>query len=120
YNNENRLLTDASHLSERAFWDVIEIANYPIASHSNAKALCNHPRNLTNRQAEALFSKNAMVHVVFFPEFIANKEKVTISDLIKHIDHFCSLGGVRHIGFGSDFDGIDNHVAGLENASKYQ
>jgi len=119
-NNQRKMLTDVSHLSERAFWDVMELADYPIASHSNAKALCNHPRNLTDKQAEALFAKNAMVHVVFYPEFIAKKEIVTISDLIKHIDHFCSIGGVRHIGFGSDFDGIDRHISGLENASQYQ
>ncbi|RST75570.1 membrane dipeptidase [Siminovitchia acidinfaciens] len=119
-NNERGLLTDVSHLSERAFWDVIEFADYPIASHSNAKALCNHPRNLTDQQAKALFAKNAMVHVVFYPEFTADKEVVTISDLINHIDHFCSLGGVNHIGFGSDFDGIDKHIRKLENAGKYQ
>lgn len=120
FNNQRKMLTDVSHLSERSFWDVMDLADYPIASHSNAKALCSHPRNLTDKQAEALFEKNGMVHVVFFPEFIAEKEIVTIPDLIKHIDHFCSLGGVRHIGFGSDFDGIDRHIAGLENASKYQ
>ncbi|RWR14626.1 dipeptidase [Siminovitchia fortis] len=120
FNNQRKMLTDVSHLSERSFWDVMDLADYPIASHSNAKALCSHPRNLKDRQAEALFEKNGMVHVVFFPEFIAEKEIVTIPDLIKHIDHFCSLGGVRHIGFGSDFDGIDRHIAGLENASKYQ
>lgn len=119
YNNKNGLLTDVSHLSERSFWDVIELADYPLASHSNAKALCNHPRNLADRQAEALFAKNGMVHVVFYPEFTAGKDTVTIADLIKHIDHFCSLGGIRHIGFGSDFDGIDHHIIGLENASQY-
>lgn len=120
FHNERGILTDVSHLSERAFWDVIEFADYPIASHSNAKALCRHPRNLSDQQAEALFVKKGMVHVVFYPEFTADKEIVTIADLIKHIDHFCSLGGVHHIGFGSDFDGIDKHIKGLENTAKYQ
>lgn len=120
HNNKNGILTDVSHLSERAFWDVMELAAYPIASHSNAKALCDHPRNLTDHQAEALFAKNGMVNVVFYPEFTAEKDQVTIPDLIKHIDHFCSLGGVGHVGFGSDFDGIDKHILGLENASDYQ
>lgn len=120
FHNNHHLFTDVSHLSERAFWEVVELAHYPIASHSNAKAVCGHQRNLTDDQAKTLFIKNAMIHVVFYPDFTANKEKVYISDLIKHIDHFCSLGGVKHIGFGSDFDGIDEHIIGLEDASKYQ
>ncbi|GIN19333.1 dipeptidase [Siminovitchia fordii] len=119
YNNDNSLLTDVSHLSERAFWDVIDLAHFPIASHSNAKSICDHPRNLTDKQAKALFEKNGMIHVVFYPEFTDEKDVVTVSDLIRHIDHFSSLGGVSHIGFGSDFDGIDKHISGLENASKY-
>lgn len=120
FNNKHHVFTDVSHLSERAFWDVVELASHPIASHSNARAVCSHPRNLTDEQAKTLFRKNAMIHVVFYPDFTADKEAVYISDLIKHIDHFCSLGGVSHIGFGSDFDGIDRHIIGLDDASKYQ
>ncbi|MFS0645446.1 dipeptidase [Siminovitchia sp. 179-K 8D1 HS] len=120
FNNKHHLFTDVSHLSERAFWEVVELANHPMASHSNARAICSHPRNLTDEQAKTLFLKNAMIHVVFYPDFTAQKENVHISDLIKHIDHFCSLGGIKHIGFGSDFDGIDRHIIGLEDASKYQ
>jgi membrane dipeptidase len=120
FNNQHLLFTDVSHLSERSFWDVMELAEYPLASHSNARAVCGHPRNLTDEQAKTLFRKNAMIHVVFYADFTAAKEKVHLSDLIRHIDHFCSLGGERHIGFGSDFDGIDRHIIDLENASKYQ
>ncbi len=119
-NNENQVLTDVSHLSEKAFWDVIELAKYPIASHSNAKALCNHPRNLTDEQAKAMFKKGGLVHVVYHPPFVKAVGTATIDDLIRHIDHFCSLGGVKQIGFGSDFDGISTFVAGLEDASKTQ
>ncbi|MBS4177540.1 dipeptidase [Lederbergia citrea] len=119
-NNRKKVFTDVSHLSEGAFWDVITIVDYPIASHSNAKAICNHQRNLTDQQAMAIFQKNGMVHVVYYPEFVTQKEQATITDLIRHIDHFCSLGGVGQIGFGSDFDGISTHIIGLENASKQQ
>lgn len=118
-NNERRILTDVSHLSEPAFWDVIEIADYPVASHSNARAIFDHPRNLTDEQVKALYQKNAMIHVVFFPNFISEKETASIGDLIRHIDHLASLGGIRNIGLGSDFDGIDAHVLELENASKF-
>lgn len=119
-NNEFHVLTDVSHLTEKGFWDVMEIADYPIASHSNALAVCNHPRNLTDEQIKAMFNKGGMVHVVFNPPFInEGRESATIDDLIAHIDHLCSLGGVDKIGFGSDFDGIEQFVDGLENASKY-
>lgn len=120
FNNKQKLLTDVSHLSEKAFWDVVQIAEYPIASHSNAQAVCNHPRNLTDEQAKALFALNAMVHIVYYPPFITFKEQATISDLLQHLDHFCALGGVKHVGLGSDFDGISSHVKHLEHAGKHQ
>ncbi|XKE94240.1 dipeptidase [Metaplanococcus flavidus] len=119
-NNEQRILTDVSHLSEKAFWDVMELAEFPVASHSNARALCNHARNLTDEQAMEMFKRKAMVNVVFYPPFInENQERATIPDLIRHIDHFCSLGGLEHIGFGSDFDGIKLFTDGLKNAGDY-
>lgn len=118
--NEWNVLTDVSHLSARGFWDVMELANYPIASHSNAKTLCNHPRNLSDEQAKAMFAKGGLIHVVYNPPFITETGKATIDDLIKHIDHFCSLGGVKQIGLGSDFDGISHKVKGLEHAGMAQ
>ncbi|WP_282942683.1 dipeptidase [Paenibacillus sp. RC67] len=120
FNNAHQRLTDVSHLSENGFWDVIELADYPIASHSNAKAICDHPRNLTDEQAKAMFDKGGMIHVIYSPAFVKQGEGVIISDLIKHIDHFCSLGGVRNIGLGSDFDGITRFIDKLENASMSQ
>ncbi len=120
FNNEYQILTDVSHLSEKAFWDVIERADYPIASHSNSKTLCNHPRNLTDEQATAMFNKGGMIHVVYNPPFVKEDGKATITDLVEHIDHFCSLGGLKQIGLGSDFDGISELIPGLEDASKVQ
>ncbi|MDN7241969.1 dipeptidase [Planococcus sp. N028] len=120
-NNENRIFTDVSHLSAASFWDVIELAHFPIASHSNARALCDHPRNLDDGQIKAMFAKNGLIDVVFCLEFIKKDiSNVTIADLIKHIDHLCSLGGVRNVGIGSDFDGISAYIKDLENASKFQ
>ncbi|WP_223589446.1 dipeptidase [Neobacillus bataviensis] len=119
-NNEHQVLTDVSHLSDRAFWDVMEIAQYPIASHSNSRTLCNHLRNLTDEQAEAMFHKGGLIHVVYNPPFIKESGEATIADLINHIDYFCSLGGVKQIGLGSDFDGITTFITNLEDASKTQ
>ncbi|WLV25287.1 dipeptidase [Aciduricibacillus chroicocephali] len=118
--NRRKMLADVSHLSEQAFWDVMSAAEYPFASHSNARALCDHPRNLSDDQVIALFEKGGMVHVVFYPEFIQGREEAEIGDLIRHIDHLVSLGGLDKIGFGSDFDGIDYHVNNLEHAGKYE
>lgn len=119
-NNQNRIFTDVSHLSEKGFWDVLGLAEFPIASHSNALALCDHARNLSDKQALAMFNKKALVNVVFYPEFIkTNSTKAGIPDLIRHIDHFCSLGGADHIGFGSDFDGIKYFTDGLKNSADF-
>lgn len=120
-NNEHHVLTDVSHLSEKGFWDVMEYADYPIATHSNARKLCDHPRNLYDEQIKAMFDNNGLIHVVFNPPFInEGRRDATISDLITHIDHLCALGGVDKIGFGSDFDGISYFITDLEHAGLYQ
>lgn len=120
FNNERQILTDVSHLCERSFWDVMELAQYPIASHSNTKRYCDHPRNLSDSQGKAMFEKGGMIHVVYYPPFVKKEGEATILDLLKHIDHLCALGGVKQIGLGSDFDGIDQKILGLENASESQ
>lgn len=119
-NNAQRIFTDVSHLSERSFWDVLEHADYVIASHSNATTICRHPRNLTDAQIKAMILKKAPMHVVYCPEFIVESGDATMSDLIKHIDHICALGGKHLVGFGSDFDGITKKVIGLEHAGMQQ
>lgn len=118
-NNEYGVWTDVSHLSEAGFWDVIKIADDPVATHSNSKTICNHPRNLTDEQAQALFQKNGLIGLVFTPPFITNTNHATIDDLLKHLEHFCALGGKNHVAFGSDFDGIDVYIDHLEHAGKY-
>nr|WP_090888693.1 dipeptidase [Evansella caseinilytica] len=118
-NNEHRVWTDVSHLAEAGFWDVMNAADYPVATHSNSKTICNHRRNLTDEQAQAIFNKNGFIGLVFNPPFITGGEQATIDDLLKHVEHFCALGGRRHIAFGSDFDGIVHHVNGLEHAGFY-
>lgn len=119
-NNEHQVFTDVSHLSEKSFWDVIDHAKYIIASHSNTKAICDHRRNLTDAQIVAMIQKKAQIHVVYNPPFINFEKVVYIKDLIKHIDHICSLGGKDFIGLGSDFDGIGSKVVNLETAAQHQ
>ncbi|MGO4887704.1 dipeptidase [Anaerobacillus sp. MEB173] len=119
-NNKNTIWTDVSHLSEKGFWETIELADFPIASHSNAKAITKHPRNLTDSQIKALIKKKGMIGITFVPPFLTNNNSASIKDILNHIDHVCSLGGANHIGFGSDFDGIDETVQNLHNFRCYQ
>lgn len=119
-NNQHQILTDVSHLSDQAFWDVMEAARYPFASHSNARAICHHPRNLPDEAITALIDKGGFIHMVFNPPFVKeNSNTAKLSDLIKHIDHICALGGEKHIGFGSDFDGISHFIDDLTHAGEY-
>ncbi|WP_044893695.1 dipeptidase [Bacillus alveayuensis] len=119
--NKAKCWVDVSHLSEKGFWDVIEMADFPIASHSNAYQLCPHPRNLRNEQIRALIEKNGVIGITFVPQFLKQDNiKVTIADVLHHLDYICSLGGSQHVGFGSDFDGIDETVVGLENFKCYE
>lgn len=112
--NQLEILIDVSHLSERAFWDVAELSARPfLASHSNARAICDHPRNLTNAQIEEIIAKQGLVGITFVPWFVSQAEVVGVDDLLRHIEHICELGGANHIMLGSDFDGIDRYIKGL-------
>ncbi|UVI32574.1 dipeptidase [Paenibacillus spongiae] len=114
--NRLGILLDVSHLSERSFWDMVNRTHKPlIASHSNAKAVCDHPRNLTDDQIRAIIAMDGRIGITFVPPFIVKGRPAQVADVIKHIEHVCELGGERHIMFGSDFDGIDTHVEGLSN-----
>ncbi|MCA1030149.1 dipeptidase [Bacillus timonensis] len=118
-NNKLKISTDVSHLSERGFWDVMEIADYPIASHSNVYNICKHVRNLSDNQLLSLIENNGMIGITFVPQFLTDNAKANISDILRHTDYICSLGGVNNLGFGSDFDGIENTVIGLESFKGY-
>lgn len=114
------ILLDVSHLSERGFWDLAEMADRPFfASHSNARALRNHPRNLSDEQIRALIAVGGIVGVTFVPWFLTEKEPAAIDDVLRHVEHICELGGERQLAFGSDFDGIDRHVDGLAHPGQY-
>lgn len=114
------IVLDVSHLSERGFWEVAELAGRPlIASHSNARAVCHHPRNLTDDQIRALIAANGLIGLTFVPYFLQNSRTATIDDVLRHAEHICALGGGHHLAFGSDFDGIDQYTQGLERPSAY-
>jgi membrane dipeptidase len=118
-NNDYFIWTDVSHLSEKGFWDVMNIGEYVIASHSNCKAVCNNPRNLTNDQIHALIQKDSAIGITFVPQFLTDAKESTITDVLRHVEHYCSLGAVNNIGFGSDFDGVDYTVKKLNRYEDY-
>ncbi|WP_397539733.1 dipeptidase [Rummeliibacillus pycnus] len=119
--NEKDIIIDVSHLNEQGFWDVIPLAKHILASHSNARALCDHTRNLTDDQVRALVKNGGHIHVVYYPPFIKkDTENVTLMDLAGHVKHLADLVGVEHLGLGSDFDGIYKTVVGLQNAAQSQ
>ncbi|MFX3624696.1 MAG: dipeptidase [Ectobacillus sp.] len=117
--NRLRLWTDVSHLSEKGFWDVMELADFPIASHSNCYSLRKHERNLKDEQIRALIEKKGMVGITFVPSFLTDGA-AQIADVIRHLDYICGMGGEKNVGFGSDFDGIVNTVSGLEKFAHYE
>ena len=118
-NNKYKVWTDVSHITEKGFWDVMEEAEFPIASHSNVKDLCNHRRNLTDEQMKALFKKGGVMGITFVPSFLNESGNASIDDILKHIEHVCSLGGAQHLGFGSDFDGIETTPKELTDFGRY-
>ena len=120
--NKLGMLVDVSHINEASFWDVISTTTAPIiASHSNAKAICPHRRNLTNAQFEALVKNGGVTGINLCPPFLNESGIADLNDILNHIEHFMSLGGENNIGIGADFDGISTtpaRINGVEDLNK--
>lgn len=117
--NRLGMLIDVSHISERGFWDVLELSNSPVvASHSNCRSVWDHPRNLTDEQIKAIAEKEGVIGLNFVPDFLG-PPGAGLNFLLKHIDHICNLVGDDYLGFGSDFDGIKSAIPEIPDASYY-
>ena len=118
------MIVDVSHLSDAGFWDVAKICKKPfIASHSNARAICNHPRNLNDEQLKYLFNNNGLVGINFYYRFLSDEQKPSISIAIDHIEYMLSLGGKRNICIGADMDGAElphdfSGIGAIENLAE--
>lgn len=109
--NELGMLVDVSHLNERGFWDVLEHSTAPVvASHSCCRALCDHPRNLTDEQLRALGAAGGVVGVTFVPFFVDSDEP-SLDRLVDHFVHAVDVAGPDAVGLGSDFDGGGDLIA---------
>jgi membrane dipeptidase len=116
--NNLGIVIDLSHLNDEGFWDVIEVSEDPIvATHSNSRAVCNIPRNLSDEQIAAIAKSGGVVGVNFLPESI-DPESPTLERVLDHIDHMVELVGPEYVGIGSDFDGMDITPTGLKDVSE--
>ena len=120
------MLIDVSHLSDRGFWDLCDITEGPIvASHSNARAVCGHSRNLTDDMFRQIIRTGGTTGLNMFGLFLTEGERCTMDDVLRHVDHFLSIeGGEKHVSLGGDLDGcsvlpepmtgVDGYVALIE------
>lgn len=116
--NRLGLMVDLSHAAESSFYDALDISSTPIVcSHSNAKALCDVPRNITDDQMRALAAKDGVCQITLYNGFLTTDGKACIDDAMRHLEHAISIMGIDHVGLGTDFDG-DGGVPGLANASE--
>lgn len=105
--NRLGIMIDVSHASEGTFWEVIKESKRPIiASHSSARALCDHDRNLTDEQLRALAQNGGVAQLCLLDAYI-NKDRsaATVCDAANHLDHMIKVAGIDHVGVGTDFDG---------------
>lgn len=114
------IIIDVSHVGKKTIEDILTVTTNPIiASHSGVRTLRNHYRNLTDEQIISIANTGGVIGIVFYPPFLSSASSATIDTVIKHIDYIKNLVGIDHIALGSDFDGIERTVIGLEDVSKF-
>ena len=116
--NRQGIMADLSHASEKSFYDAIDISSTPIVcSHSSARALCDHPRNLTDDQMRALAKSGGVAQTTLYHGFLRTAGEADVTDVIAHLEHAIAVMGIDHVGIGTDFDG-DGGVRGLADSSE--
>ena len=111
--DELGMVIDTSHLSEGGFWDIVKHGKKPfVASHSCARALCDHRRNLTDEQLRALGEKGGVCGVNFYDNFLHEPEDgyTTVEDIVRHAKYIADKAGIDAVALGSDFDGISSKL----------
>lgn len=107
--NELRILVDVSHLNDKSFYDIAKINQGTlIATHSNARAVCTHRRNLTDEMFQIICETGGCAGLNLYPPFLTDRGKCTSDDVLNHIEHWLKLNGENNIGIGADFDGTDD------------
>ena len=113
------IIIDISHASQALFYDVAENTNLPfVASHSNSYKITSHRRNLTDEQFSVIRNRKGLMGLNFHNEFLNNNsQNAGMTDILRHAEHFLSLGGEDILCFGSDFDGISRKPLDLKDPS---
>jgi len=116
--NNLGMIIDVSHLSDGGFYDVANISKQPfVASHSNARSIKKHSRNLTDDMIKILANKGGILGINFCSAFLGNGKMSRIDDIIKHIKHIRNIAGIDILALGSDFDGIGDNLE-VKNAGE--
>lgn len=114
------MIIDVSHVGPKTIDDILETTVNPIvATHSGVKTLRNHYRNLTDQQIIQIAQKGGVIGVIFYPPYLTSASSATIKNVIDHIEYIKNLVGIDYIALGSDFDGIERVVVGLEDVTKF-
>jgi len=116
--NDLGITLDLSHLNEKCFWEAVELTSLiPIATHSNARAITDHPRNLRDEQLRAISERDGVIGIVLYNYFLKIGDKTpTLEEVFSHADYMVNLCGEDHVGIGSDMDGarIEDFPEGLK------
>lgn len=116
--NRLGIMVDLSHAGEKSFYDALELSSTPIVcSHSSCRALCDHPRNLTDDQMRALAQKGGVMQVTLYHGFLVKDSEATLEDAMRHLEHAIEVMGIDHVGLGTDFDG-DGGVRGIASSAE--
>lgn len=108
------ILLDVSHCSDAAFWDLAAMSERAVvATHSCARSVCAHTRNLTDDMFRAIVETGGFVGVNFYAPFVSAEDSASMDGILRHFDRFLALGGGKHIGLGADLDGCDRLAGGL-------
>ncbi len=110
------IILDVSHLDDRSFYDLSEISSNPfVATHSNARAICENSRNLTDDMLVTLKKHGGLAGINMYGRFLKEQGDTSVVDVIRHIEHICTVASVDTVGFGTDFDGIPREHSAIDS-----
>lgn len=102
------MVVDLAHLNRAGFWDAMAASSHPpVVSHANARAVCDHPRNLDDDQVRAIAARGGVVGLTLCPAFLSDRGSARSDDVLRHLEHFLAVAGPDAIGLGLDYDGIE-------------